>query len=164
MRVESTTAESDAESAEWLNGEIERRIVEEDARRPVELDEIENLPAQGGWLANTNRNRRARRAGEPCRALTALIHGACNGWQRKPTALQVEAVMKGRKRGDREDGIAWTVVTESPIELIVEAEADDGYSLQDLGWWIRELKIPAYKRIRWLNTMGRSWARDRGRL
>ena len=75
----------------------------------------------------------------------------------KPTALEAERALKERRRGDRADAIAWTIATESSDILVIEAEMDNGYSLQDLAWWIRELKIPAYRRINWLNTMSRAW-------
>ena len=37
-----------------------------------------------------------------------------------------------RRRNDDADDIAWTVVTESTTTLIIEAEAEGAYSLQDL--------------------------------
>ena len=38
---------------------------------------------------------------------------------------------------------------------MMAAETSGEYSLQDIAWWIQELEIPCYERIRWLNAMAR---------
>ena len=40
---------------------------------------------------------------------------------------------------------------------IAEADAAGAFSLQDLAWWIKEIGLPCYSRIKWLNAMGRAW-------
>ena len=143
--------------AQWLHTETERRLIEEDSIDETELEPLENFPPRAGWFRMNENRPTPRKSGEPCAALATVIAGSCNGWRSKPTAVEAEQAMRNRNRGSREDAIAWTIATESSIELIVEAEEDGAYSLQDLAWWIRELRIPAYKRIRWLNAMSRGW-------
>ena len=143
--------------ARWVEAETERRLREEETIGEIELEPLDNFPPQAGWFRNDGEPPPNRRAGEECKALAAVIASSCNGWPSKPTAAEAEQVMKSRTRGSREDAIAWTIATESSVELVMEAEEDGGYSLQDLAWWIRELQIPAYKRIRWLNAMSRGW-------
>ena len=140
-----------------MDAETERRLKDEESADETELEPLDTFPPRGGWFRKDDDPPPNRKAGEDCRAIAAVIAGSCNGWRWTPTAAEAERVMKSRTRGSRQDAIAWTIATESSIELIVEAEEDWGYSLQDLAWWIRELRIPAYKRIRWLNAMSRGW-------
>ena len=146
---------SETEFLRWAEEETYRRLREEDRNREAEIDPIANFPPEGGWFRDGDGPQRS--PDEPCKALAAVIHGSCNGWPAKPTALEAERALKERRRGNRADAIAWTIATESSDILVIEAEMDNGYSLQDLAWWIRELKIPAYRRINWLNTMSRAW-------
>ena len=161
--METKTAqpnEDQEERAKWLDAETERRSIEEDSIDEVELEPLENFPPKTGWFRTNEDRPPRRRPGKPCAALNAVIAGSCNGWRSKPTAVEAEQAIKDRKRGSWQDAIAWTIATESSIVLIVEAEEDGAYSLQDLAWWIRELRIPAYKRIRWLNAMSRGWTAE----
>ena len=145
------------ERARWVKAETEHRMTEEESIDEIELEPLENFPPHAGWFRMNEDQPPRRKPGEPCTALDAVIAGSCNGWRSKPTAIEAEQALRNRNRGSREDAIAWTIATESSVELIVEAEKDWAYSLQDLAWWIRELRIPAYKRIRWLNAMSRGW-------
>lgn len=145
----------------WVGTEIDRRIREEDPDRREALEPLDNFPAEPGWFARSGPARRPRGPDGGSPALAAVIHGSCNGWPEKPTALEAEAAIKARRRNDDADDIAWTVVTESSTTLIIEAEAEGAYSLQDLAWWIRELRIPAHGRIRWLNAAAEAWSAAR---
>ena len=143
--------------------EAKRRLREETPNKEITLSPTEHFPARSGWFQNGDENARTRPPGEPCPALEALVHGSCNGWREKPTADEVERVMKGRTRGPRADAIARTVATESSRLLIMKAEREGGYSLQDLAWWIHELELPAWELIRWLNAMSTGWVRQQAR-
>ena len=144
----------------WVRREARRRLREETANEEITLSPAEHFPARSGWFGNGDQNTRTRAAGEPCPALDALVHGSCNGWREKPTAVEVERVMKARTRGPRADAIARTVATESSRLLIMKAEQEGGYSLQDLAWWIHELELPAWELIRWLNAMSTGWMKQ----
>ena len=146
------------ERRHWVDAETERRLAEEESIGEIALVPLENFPPNAGWFRRNDNHPLPRNPGEPRAALDALIAGSCNGWRAKPTALEAEEIMKNRSRGSWQDTIAWTVATESSIELILEAEADGAYSLQDLAWWIQELEIPAYKRTRWLNAISQGWS------
>lgn len=148
------------EWAAWVKRETERRLAEEDPTAIRELVPLEDLPNRTGWMRRPG-GREPRRAGETSSSLENLVHGSCNGWKRKPTAAEAEQVMRARMRGDREDSIASTVITESSQWMILEAEAEDAYSLQDVGWWIRELGIPCHRLIGWLNALSEAWVADR---
>ena len=147
----------------WVRQEAGRRLREETANEEIALSPAEHFPARSGWFRNGDHNARTRAPGEPCPALDALVHGSCNGWREKPTAGEVERVMKARTRGPRADAIARTVATESSRLLIMKAEQEDGYSLQDLAWWIHELELPAWELIRWLNAMSTGWMKQQSR-
>ena len=147
----------------WVRQEARRRLREETANGEMALSPAEHFPARSGWFRNGDENARTRAAGEPCPALDALMHGSCNGWREKPTAGEVERVMKARTRGPRADALARTVATESSRLLIMRAEQEDGYSLQDLVWWIHELELPAWELIRWLNAMSTGWMKQQSR-
>lgn len=141
----------------WMQRESQRRITEENPYRDEALAPVARFPAESGWFRrHDGTDPRTRRPGEPCRALQGLVHGCCNGWRQKPTALEAEEAIKNRTPGTRANAIAWTAVTESTIALIIETEKDHGYSLQDLAWWIHELEIPAKRLIHWLNAMSES--------
>lgn len=144
----------------WIDLETEHRLIEEDPYAEAELESIRNFPPKAGWFRPLHRTPGKRPPNEPCIAIETVIHSSCNGWTKKPTALEAEHIMKARQRGEWADVVAWMIATESPLELIVAAEQDGAYSLQDLAWWIKNLKIPAYKRIRWLNAMARSWSAE----
>ena len=150
------------ERAGWAKRESERRIAEENPTVVHQLVPLEELPNRTGWLRKADgTDSTPRGAGEASSSLENLVHGRCNGWKRKPTATEAEQVMKSRIRGMREDSIASTVITESSWWMILEAEAEDAYSLQDVGWWIRELEIPCHRLIGRLNALSEAWLADR---
>ena len=85
----------------WVGTEIDLRIREEDPDRREELEPLDNFPAEPGWFARNGpaRRPRGRDGGSP--ALAAVIHGSCNGWPEKPTALEAEASIKAGPAGCR---------------------------------------------------------------
>ncbi|MDE2907380.1 MAG: hypothetical protein OXQ28_14995 [Acidobacteriota bacterium] len=155
-----TTQDQRDDWQRWVQQETARRRRDELPNRETTLSPPEHFPARSGWFGSGDENARTRAAGEPCPALDTLVHGSCNGWREKPTAAEVERVMKARIRGPRADAIARTVATESSRLLIMRAEQEGGYSLQDLAWWMHELKLPAWELIRWLNAMSTGWMRQ----
>lgn len=144
----------------WVRQEARRRIRDETPNAEATLSPPEHFPARSGWFRSQDENARTRAPGAPCPALDALVHGSCNGWREKPTASEVERVMKARARGPRADAIARTIATESSRLQIMKAEQEGGYSLQDLAWWIHALELPAWGLIRWLNAMSTGWMRQ----
>ena len=146
------------ERREWVRNETQRRLKEENQSRRAEIDEPGMFPAETGWFNGPYADRLT--AGMPEGALATVIHGSCNGWRDKPSVAEARNAIRRRKRETRADSIAWTIATESSERVIMAGEARGEYSLQDLAWWIRELNIPCYRRINWLNTMGRAWRRQ----
>ena len=140
---------------DWVRRETRRRIVEETTRGPVELKPVESFPHGRPIFNNEMRPLPPRVPGEPCRALDIMVNSYCCGWRQKPTALEAEAAVKSRNPTKRNAAIALMVVTEPPNSLVAEGEADGAYSLQDLAWWLHRRRIPAYRRIRWLNAFAR---------
>ena len=143
----------------WVEAENDRRLVEEDPFRDEPLAPADRFPPEGGWLPRdpeTDPPAR-RRPDEPSRALDGLICGACSGWRRKPTPGEFERAMKSRRRSDRADGAAATVIVESELWDVVHAELENAYSLRDLAWWIHELGIENKTLIHWLNKLSVEW-------
>ena len=162
MRINPNRRDEPHERAAWARRETDRRIAEEDPTAVGQLVPLDDLPNRTGWLRKPDGTEPTpRRVGETSSSLDNLVHGSCNGWKRKPTTAEAEQVMRGRIRGGREDSVASTVITESSWWMILEAEVEDAYSLQDVGWWIRELEIPCHRLIGWLNALSETWLADR---
>ena len=137
----------------WIDAECARREEREDPDREAAVLPLDRFPTKTGRFENPYID--AILVQYPAGAMAALIGDACNGWKRIPTEAEAIEAMRARRRGVFEDSIARAIITESDIDLVMAAETTGEYSLQDMAWWIRELKIPCYERIRWLNAMAR---------
>ena len=140
---------------DWARRETRRRAVEE-TPGPVELKPVESFPHGRPIFNNEMRRLPPRAPGEPCRALDIMVNSYCCGWARPPTALEAETALKSRHPTKRNAAIALMVTTEPPNSLVALGEADGAYSLQDLAWWLARRRIPAYRRIRWMNAFARA--------
>ena len=141
----------------WIERETRRRLAEEDPDAPRNLLPIEQFPATSVFAGMLKERAQKRSPGEPCQALEALIAGSCNGWVKRPTAEEMEQAVKSRQSTRRARCLARVVLSEASTMCIAEADAAGAFSLQDLAWWIKEIGLPCYSRIKWLNAMGRAW-------
>ena len=140
----------------WVEREALRRLAEE-PNAPRNLLPLEQFPTTSIFAAVLNENGQKGRPGEGCHALAGLIAGSCNGWVTRPTAVEMEHAIKSRRWTRRAWCLARTVLTEADTMCIIRAEARRSFSLQDLAWWIHRSGLPCYRRIKWLNAMGRAW-------
>ena len=138
---------------DWIDAECARREEREDPDREAAVLPLDRFPTKTGRFKNPYIDAILRQF--PAGAMAALIAQACCGWKRRPTATEAIDAIRARRRGERADSIALAVITESDIDLVMAAETSGEYSLQDIAWWIQELEIPCYERIRWLNAMAR---------
>ena len=141
----------------WVKRETQRRLTEEDPNAPRELLPLHQFPTTSIFAEVLKDRAQARQPGEPCQALEALIAGSCNGWVKRPTALEMEQAVKSRRPSRRAHCLAQVVLTEADTTCIAEADAAGAFTLQDLAWWIKETGLPCYRRIMWLNAMGLAW-------
>ena len=141
----------------WLERETRRRVVEEDPHAPRDLLPLTQFPTTSVFAIVLQDKAQRRRPGEPCQALETLIAGSCNGWVERPTALEMEDAVKSRRPSRRARCLVCVVLSEADTTCIAHADAAGAFSLQDLAWWIKEIGLPCYSRIEWLNAMGRSW-------
>ena len=156
-----TTPERPRQNAErreaWIERETRRRLAGEDPNAPRNLLPIEQFPTTSVFAGMLKERAQKRNPGEPCQALEALIAGSCNGWVKRPTAEEMEQAVKSRQATRRARCLARVVLSEASTMCIAEADAAGAFSLQDLAWWIKEIGLPCYRRIKWLNAMGRAW-------
>ena len=141
----------------WIERESRRRLAEETPNAPRDLLPLEQFPTTSVFAEVLNERAQKRRPGEPCQALEGLIGGSCNGWVKRPTAREIEKAVKSRRSTPRTRCLARLVLREAHTMCIAHAEASGAFSLQDLAWWINETALPCYRRIKWLNAMGRAW-------
>ena len=141
----------------WVERETRRRMAEETPNAPQDLLPLEQFPTTSVFAEILKEKAQKRGPGEPCQALEWLIAGSCNGWVRRPTAREMEQAIKSRQPTRRARCLARVVLTEAGTMYIAHAEATGAFSLQDLAWWINETGLPCYRRIKWLNAMGRAW-------
>ena len=148
----------DAETREaWIERESRRRLLEEIPNKPRDLLPLEQFPTTSVFAEVLKERAQKRRPAEPCQALEGLIAGSCNGWVKRPTAREMEQAVKSRRSTPRTRCLARVVLREAHTMCIAHAEASGAFSLQDLAWWINETALPCYRRIKWLNAMGRAW-------
>ncbi len=141
----------------WVDREARRRLADEDRDAPRDLLPLEQFPTTSVFAEVLGDRAQKREPGEPCEALEGLIAGSCNGWVKRPTALEMEAAIRSRRSIRRARCLAQVVLTEADTGCIAHADAAGAFSLQDLAWWINETGLPCYWRIKWLNALGRSW-------
>ena len=67
--------------------------------------------------------------------------------------------IKNRKMNGFGAAMASTVICEGDLHLIIKGEREEAWSLQDLAWWIHELKVPCKELIHWLNVMSKEYMR-----
>lgn len=151
-----TSDDVDLERLDWMRRENKRRIREEDPDRPAEIAPVECFPGRDEpMFAGPYSSWRPKAEGTPSRAIASMIGSYCCGWKRRPDPLEAERAMKERGVTGRSRAIASMIATEPEPGLIMEAVAEGAFSLQDLAWWLKELAIPAYRRINWLNAFAR---------
>ena len=148
----------DAEARKaWVRREAKRRLAEETPNAPQQLLPLDRFPTSSIFAKVLRDRARLGLGGRPFNGLEAVIAGACNGWVRKPTVLEMEQAIRGRRSTRRARCLAQVVLTEADTTCIARAEAAGSFSLQDLVWWINEMKLPCRRRIRWLNALGYAW-------
>ena len=121
------------------------------------LAPVENFPHGFSWFEEINPRNDPRKPGKESRALRTVIAQSCNGWRVKPTAAEGETAIKNRKANWLGAAMASTVICEGDLHLIVKGEREEAWSLQDLAWWIHELKVPCTELIHWLNVMSKEY-------
>ena len=141
----------------WIERETRRRRAEEIPNAPRDLLPLEQFPTTSVFAKILKERAQKRRPEEPCQALEGLIAGSCNGWVKRPTAREMEQAVKSRRSTRRARCLAQVVLTEASTMCIAHADATSAFSLQDLAWWINETGLPCYRRINWLNAIGRAW-------
>ena len=141
----------------WVERETRRRLAEEIPNAPRDLLPLDQFPTMSVFAEILQDRAQKRTPGEPCEALEGLIAGSCNGWVKRPTAREMEQAVKTRQSTRRARCIVRVVLSEADTMCIAHADAAGAFSLQDLAWWINETKLPCYRRIKWLNAMGRAW-------
>ena len=150
--------DQDAETRKaWVKREAKRRLMEEDPDHPRDILPLEQFPTTSIFAHVLKDKAQTRSPGEPCKALEWVIAGSCNGWRKRPTAIEMEQAIKSRRSTRRAWCLARVVLSEADIMCIAHAEASGAFTLQDLAWWIQDSRLPCYRRIRWLNAMGRAW-------
>ena len=150
------TDAGDPKVLDWVRRETDRRLREEDPERPSEVAPVECFPnLDEPMFVGPYSSWRRKAEGTPSRAIASMISSYCCGWAVRPDPLEAERAMKGRTVTGRSHAIASMIGTEPETGLVMEAVAEGAFSLQDLAWWLKELAIPAYRRINWLNAFAR---------
>lgn len=142
---------------DWVRAAGEARRMNEDPDRPAILEPVENFPHGFSWFERINPKGRHRNGDEASRVLGAMIARTCNGWRVKPTPSEGEAAIKSRDPDGLGPSMVRMLICEADIYDIIEGERERAWSLQDVAWWIHELKIPCNGLIHWLNAMSRGY-------
>lgn len=130
--------------------ETRRRVFDENVDRKRRLEPVDSFPNEMGFFGPPERLD-ARRQGEPCRAIAAIIARNCGGWISRPTALEAERVMRQRDARNGNVAVGGVIVGEGEIPDFISADRSHAFSLQDIAWWVCHVRPRRYRLIYWLN-------------
>ena len=136
---------------DWIDAECKRREEEENPDRKTTLLPLDRFPTTTGHQEIDTR------LGDDCPRYRVLESAPASrphrfyGFRHRRDPLPAVALAS-----DQRSHGPCRVLSEYRADVRVSepaAETTGEYSLQDVAWWIRELEIPCYERIRFLNAM-----------